>query len=158
MCQSKHDFCNSQKCFLFWTLYFSPLERSWWGWRRAVSRLARCHLWHHWHHIIVGMFVVIVFFGIIVVAIFVTIVIIFTIVIVTMMATILIIVIIVIFLVIIIILDPFLPDEWATSKWNLLFQAFIKKHSQNLHPNHYYLQVIAIKKLSNGVLVFSNLL
>ena len=25
-------------------------------------------------------------------------------------------------------------------------QAFIKKHSQNLHPNHYYLQVLYILK------------
>ena len=24
----------------------------------------------------------------------------------------------------------------------VILQAFIKKHSQNLHPNHYYLQVI----------------
>ena len=23
----------------------------------------------------------------------------------------------------------------------VILQAFIKKHSQNLHPNHYYLQV-----------------
>ena len=27
-------------------------------------------------------------------------------------------------------------------------QAFIKKHSQNLHPNHYYLQVLLLKRIS----------
>ena len=30
-------------------------------------------------------------------------------------------------------------------------QAFIKKHSQNLHPNHYYLQVI-VRRLEPVIL------
>ena len=29
----------------------------------------------------------------------------------------------------------------------ILLQAFIKKHSQNLHPNHYYLQVLLLKRI-----------
>ena len=29
----------------------------------------------------------------------------------------------------------------------ILLQAFIKKHSQNLHPNHYYLQVLLPKRI-----------
>ena len=110
MCQStsKHDYCNSQKCFysdLFTLVHWRGAGEAGEGQCRGLPGV----IFGIIDVIIVAIFVVIDIFVIIVVAIFVIIVIIFTIVIVTMMATILIIVIIVIFLVIIIIPDPFLP-------------------------------------------------